>query len=164
MSARMAVPLSEVLLLTAWIGAALLFTTVVAPAAFAVLPTRSLAGALVGRVLPALFYTGVIVGSVIVLLDMLMPTKAWGRVAAGALYAVACAVAQLAVGSRIDRLRAQIGGPLDALAADDPRRLAFGKLHAISVAWLAVAMIAALVALVLAIRSLRLRLDPTAVP
>lgn len=163
MTARAAVPLTEVLLLGAWIGAALLFTTVVAPAAFAVLPTRSLAGALVGRVLPVLFYAGLIVGALIVLLDMLTPTRAWGRATAGAVAALACAVAQLAVGARIDRLRVEIGGPLDALAADDPRRLAFGKLHAISVVWLAVAMVAALVALVLAIRALRSRMDPTVV-
>jgi hypothetical protein len=68
--------------------------------------------------------------------------------------ALACAVAQLVVGSRIDRLRAAIGGPLDALAADDPRRLAFGKLHAISVGWLGVALLAAIIALTLAVRSL----------
>jgi uncharacterized membrane protein len=34
--------------LAAWIGAALLVATVVAPAAFAVLPSRALAGAVVG--------------------------------------------------------------------------------------------------------------------
>jgi hypothetical protein len=48
--------------LSAWLGAAVLAATVVAPAAFAVLPTRSLAGALVGRVLPVLFYGGAVVG------------------------------------------------------------------------------------------------------
>ena len=160
MSTRLAVPLMEVLLLGAWIGAALLFTTVVAPAAFAVLPTRTLAGALVGRVLPVLFYAGVVIGSLIVVLDVLSSTRAWGRAAAGAVSALACAIAQLVVGTRIERLRAAIVGPLDALAADDPRRLAFGKLHAISVGWLALAMVAALVALILAVRALGPRARP----
>jgi hypothetical protein len=153
MTAR-AVPLTETLLLAIWIGAALLFTLVVAPAAFAVLPTRTLAGALVGRVLPVIFYAGVVIGSLIVLLDIAGRTGAWGRSAAGAVSALACAVAQLVVGTRIDRLRAAISGPLDALAGDDPRRVAFGRLHAISVGWLGLAMVAALVALTLAVRAL----------
>ena len=152
MTAR-AVPLTETLLLAVWIGAALLFALVVAPAAFAVLPTRTLAGALVGRVLPVIFYAGVVIGSLIVLLDIIGRTGAWGRSAAGAVSALACAVAQLVVGTRIDRLRAAISGPLDALAGDDPRRVAFGRLHAISVGWLGIAMVAAVVALTLAVRA-----------
>ena len=154
MTARAGVPLTETLLLAVWIGAALLFTLVVAPAAFAVLPTRTLAGALVGRVLPVIFYAGVVIGSLIVLLDIIGRTGAWGRSAAGAVAALACAIAQLVVGTRIDRLRAAISGPLDALAGDDPRRIAFGKLHAISVGWLGLAMVAAIVALALAVRAL----------
>jgi hypothetical protein len=154
MTARAGVPLTETLLLAVWIGAALLFTIVVAPAAFAVLPTRTLAGALVGRVLPVIFYAGVVIGSLIVVLEVAGRSGAWGRSAAGAVSALACAVAQLVVGTRIDRLRAAIGGPLDALAGDDPRRLAFGKLHAISVGWLGIAMVAAIVALTLAVRAL----------
>jgi hypothetical protein len=151
---RAGVPLTEVLLLTLWMGAAVLFIAVVAPAAFLVLPTRTLAGALVARVLPVIFYAGVVIGAAIVVLDIAGRTGAWGRTAAGALSALACAVAQLVVGTRIDRLRSAIGGPLEALAADDPRRAAFGRLHAFSVGWLAVAMIAAIVALALAIRAL----------
>jgi len=49
-------------LLAAWLGAACFVASVVAPAAFDVLPTRTLAGALVGRVIPVLFWSGVIVG------------------------------------------------------------------------------------------------------
>jgi hypothetical protein len=157
MTTRAGVPITEALLLAVWIGAALLFTVVVAPAAFDVLPTRTLAGALVGRVLPILFYAGVVIGSAIVVLDLVGRTGAWSRAAAGAVSALACAVAQLVVGTRIDKLRAAISGPLEALAADDPRRIAFGRLHAISVAWLGIAMLAALVALVLAVRALQPR-------
>ena len=155
MTSRASVPLAEALLLGAWIGAALLFIAVVAPAAFSVLPSRTLAGALVGRVLPVLFYAGVVIGSVIVILDVVARTGTWGRAAAGAVSALSCAVAQLVVGTRIDRLRTEIGGPLEALAGDDPRRVAFGKLHAVSVAWLGIAIVAALVALALAARALR---------
>jgi hypothetical protein len=154
MSVRAGVPLTETLLLAVWIGAALLFTIVVAPAAFSVLPTRTLAGALVGRVLPVIFYAGVVIGSLIVVLELIGRTGAWGRSAAGAVSALACALAQLVVGTRIDRLRAAIGGPLDALAIDDPRRIAFGRLHAISVGWLGLAMVAAIIALALAVRAM----------
>ena len=51
------------LLLAAWLGAGVLFAAVVAPAAFAVLPSRNLAGALVGRVLPVVLIAGVVVRS-----------------------------------------------------------------------------------------------------
>ena len=154
MSVRAGVPLAETLLLAVWIGAALLFTVVVAPAAFSVLPTRTLAGALVGRVLPVIFYAGVVIGSLIVVLELIGRTGAWGRSAAGAVSALACALAQLVVGTKIDRLREAIGGPLDALALDDPRRVAFGRLHAISVGWLGLAMVAAIIALALAVRAM----------
>ena len=56
-------------LLSAWLGAAVLVATVVAPAAFAVLPTRTLAGALVGRVLPVLFIAGLVVALASLWLD-----------------------------------------------------------------------------------------------
>lgn len=151
------VALTEVLLLTLWMGAALLFVAVVAPAAFVVLPTRTLAGALVGRVLPVIFYAGVVIGAVIVVLDLAGRTGSWTRTAAGAVSALACAVAQLVVGARIDRLRIAIGGPLDALSPEDPRRIAFGRLHAFSVGWLGIAMLAAIVALTLAVRTLNSR-------
>jgi len=153
MTGRAGVPMMETLLLSVWIGPELLFAAVVAPAAFSILPSRSLAGALVGRVLPVIFYAGVVIGSLIVILDVLSRTGAWARTAAGAVAALACAVAQLVVGTRIDRLRAAIGVPLEALANDDPRRAAFGKLHAISVGWLGIAMLAAIIALTLAVRA-----------
>ena len=45
--------LAAILVLTAWIGAALLTIAVVAPGAFASLPSRGLAGLVIGRVLAA---------------------------------------------------------------------------------------------------------------
>lgn len=154
MTARLGVPITEIVLLTLWMGAAVLFVAVVAPAAFLVLPSRTLAGALVGRVLPVIFYAGVVIGAAIVVLDILGRTGTWPRTAAGAVSALACAVAQLVVGARIDRLRAAIGGPLESLASDDPRRIAFGRLHAFSVGWLGLAMLAGILALALAVRAL----------
>jgi hypothetical protein len=131
-------------LLAGWLGAATLFAAVVAPAAFAVLPTRSLAGALVGRVLPTLFIAGLLVALASIWLDR----GGGGRLprlrrASLIVLGVSCAIAQFAVAPRIERARADIGAPIEQLAADDPRRSAFGRLHAISVAWLGLAMLSA---------------------
>jgi hypothetical protein len=69
--------------------------------------------------------------------------------------ATACAVAEFVIGARIARVRASIGGSLDALAPDDARRMAFGRLHGFSVLWLGVAALSALVGIVLTFRARR---------
>ncbi len=133
-------------LLSLWVGAGLLFVAVVAPAAFGVLPSRSLAGLLVGRVLPVLFVAGIVVGVAVAGLGLGSPSGRW-RVAGGLLVAAACAVSHFWVGGRIARLRMELGGALDTLAAGDPQRALFGQLHALSVAGLGVAGLAALATL-----------------
>lgn len=136
--------------LAAWLGAGLLFAAVVAPAAFAVLPSRSLAGALVGRVLPVIFVAGIVVALTGLLLDRSDTGRLPGvRRAALVAVAVACAVAQFGVGPRIERIRQEITGPIEQLPPGDPRRAAFGRLHAASVAWLGLAMLAAATTVVL---------------
>ena len=125
----------ETCVLATWFGAALFFATIVAPAAFAVLPTPGFAGALVGRVLPSLFISGMCVALIVIGLEIRAP-RPRGRlrgVGAGVML-VACAVAQFIIGGRIERLRVAIGSPIAALAQDDPRRAAFGRLHGLSVA------------------------------
>jgi Domain of unknown function (DUF4149) len=152
-------PVVQTIVLSLWLGGAALFTTVVAPAAFAVLPSRALAGVLVGRVLPVVFWSGIAAGLVSVALDALIRRgSTWGTrdLVSPALIA-ACAVAQLGIGPRIARIRQEIGGPIEQLAADDVRRVAFGRLHAASVVWLGVAMIAAATAVVIAVRTIQAR-------
>ncbi len=148
--------LTSLVVLAAWLGAALLVAGVVAPAAFAVLPSRTLAGALVGRVLPVLFWSGMALGLAVAAMGWSLPHGAW-RTAAALVVAAACAAAQLVVAPRIARLREQIGGAVAALDPADPRRQAFGRLHALSVAWLGVAGLAALVVVFLLIRLLTAR-------
>ena len=139
------------LLLSAWLGAATLFSAVVAPAAFAALPSRTLAGAVVGRVLPVVFIAGIVIAAVSLGFD-----RAWrGRLPrvrriALVVIAVACGAAQFYVGPRIESVRRDIAGPVEQLAPSDERRVTFGRLHAVSVGWLGLAMIAAATALVLA--------------
>lgn len=138
------------LLLSAWLGAGVLFAAVVAPAAFAVLPSRSLAGALVGRVLPIIFIAGIVAALVGLWLDRADTGRLPGvRRVALVVLAASCAIAQFAVGPRIERVRREINGPVEQLPAGDARRAAFGRLHAASVAWLGLAMIAAAATVVL---------------
>lgn len=137
-------------LLALWLGAALLTAAVVAPAAFAVLPTRALAGALVGRVLPVVFLGGLAVGvASAVLAAGGGGAFARARVVLPALTALLCAAAQFGVAPRIQALRAEMGPNIEALPQGDLRRAAFGRLHGVSVLLMGAAGLAAGAALVL---------------
>jgi hypothetical protein len=132
-------------LLAFWLGAATLFSAIVAPALFDVLPTRTLAGLVVGRVLPVIFYMGIVLAIVDLVVE-LRGTNQASRLATGAVMLLTCGVAQFFVAPQIERVRAAIVGPIEQLSPTDPRRIEFGRLHAVSVGLLGVAMIAALVA------------------
>lgn len=141
--------LLAIVALALWLGAAALVAGVVAPAAFAVLPTRTLAGALVGRVLPVVFWSGIGIG----VLAALMVRDTGGMTLGGLVIMVlGCAVAQFVISPRIERIRAAIGGPIDALALTEPRRADFGRLHGLSVLAMGIAGVGALVALVMLLR------------
>src|SRR5215208_5506277 len=143
--------------LAIWLGAAAFFSAAVAPALFSVLPSRTLAGEVVGRLLPAVFYSGILVGLLVIATELRLKGEwSWrGRESAAAVMVAACAVAQLIIAPRIERVRSEIGGPIEILSVQDPRRVAFGRLHGASVAWLGVAMLAAIVASILAARALQ---------
>ena len=156
---RSTASLAQFAVLGLWLGAAVFFSAAVAPAVFAVLPTRTLAGAVVGRLLPSVFYSGMLIGILVIVLQVLAGGE-WnvrGRETAGALMVLACAVAQFVIAPRIERVRAEIAGPLESLSLDDARRIAFGRLHGFSVAWLGLAMIAAAVVVVASARTLQSR-------
>jgi hypothetical protein len=147
----------ELTIMALWLGAAVLFSAAVAPALFATLPTRTLAGLVVGRVLPIVFYSGMAVAAAVVAMELVTQGRwSWrGRETSGAVMFASCAIAQLVVAPRIERLRADMGGVLETLAADDARRAAFGRLHGASVAWLGLAMLAAAIGAFLAARAIR---------
>lgn len=138
--------------LSAWLGAVLLFGAVVAPAAFAVLPSRSDAGALAGRVLPVLFIAGIVIGLLLVagaVLPAMRPLARRSLAVGGLTMMLACGAAQLWVGPRLAAVRAT-AGVLDRRPPDDPIRAEFGRLHGVSVALLGVAALAGTAVLVLA--------------
>jgi hypothetical protein len=142
-------------LLSFWLGALAFFTTSVAQAAFAVLPTRRMAGDLVAPILMNLEYVGL--GMSIVLIVALLlsgegRTRRW-FIELGLYIAafIATAIARFVVAARIHDLRAQFGDQLDTLAQTDPVRAWFGQLHGISVGLMGLVMLLVLVVLVLLI-------------
>jgi hypothetical protein len=143
------VPVSAVML-AAWLGASLYFTVVVTRAAFAVLPSRTLAGALVGQTLPVLFDTGMLIGVVLLGAAFLSPIgpSRTASLAGGITIALLSAIARFVILTRIARLRAAMPAAIDALPIGDPSRRAFGQLHAMSVGALGLAMLAGIIVVV----------------
>jgi len=153
-------------LLSVWLGAALFFGAVVAPAAFGVLRSFSLpnaneiAGSIVTRSLSVVNVAGFLIG-VLLLLTALVRRSATNRVAfylelaSLAIIAIATGVGHWFIAARMRALRAAMVVPIDQVSLDDPRRVAFNALHGYSVNALGLAMIAALLAIVLIARGLR---------
>lgn len=141
----------RLLLLSIWLGAAVFFIAV-AQSAFAVLPQRELAGAVVGRSLSVLNYGGIAIGVVLLLTSFLIGRNAnkfwkWAERFLLLLIAAACAVSQFVIGLMIMSVRGQMGGrPIDEIPADDPLRAQFNNLHMWSEWVLMAAMGAALIA------------------
>ena len=140
----------RLLLLGLWLGAAVFFIGV-AQNAFAVLPQRELAGAVVGRNLALLYYSGLAIGVLLLLTSMIGTSRSsrlwqWLERFLLLIVAAACGIGQLVIGTWIGNIRQEIGRPIDELAADDPLRMQFNTLHQYSEWVLLTAMIAALIA------------------
>ena len=138
----------RILLLGLWLGAACFFSFAVAPSAFAVLPSRELAGSVVNRTLAIVNYSGCVVGLILLASSFVSRRNAGKinlRLEQGLLLLLtaACAFGQFVIGARLRDLRGQINRPIDEVAIDDPLRLAFNDLHGYSVTILLTAMIAA---------------------
>lgn len=140
----------RLLILAIWLGAAVFFIFV-AQGAFAVLPQREMAGAIVNRSLSVLNYGGIAAAIVLLLTSFVGRSRIGGvslwieRVLIVTLGA-ACAIGQFVIGFWISTLRAQMGGVIDDVAVDDPLRIQFNAMHMWSQWVLFAAMIAALIA------------------
>jgi hypothetical protein len=151
-----------------WFGAALFFSVVVAPAAFGVLRSHGLpnaselAGAIVTRSLSVVNVAGCVI-ALLLLVTLFVRRGSVGRAAFLAegiclvLIALATGVGHWIIAARMRALRVAMVLPIDQIAADDARRVAFNSLHGYSVNALGLAMIAALVAMVLMARVLTYR-------
>lgn len=139
----------RLLILGIWLGAAVFFIGV-AQNAFAVLPQRELAGAVVNRNLSLLNYGGLIIAAILLLTTVIATSnmnKFWLWVERFLLLLIgsACAVGQFVIGFWLASVRAQMGKSIDEVAVDDPLRMQFNMLHEYSVWVLMTGMIAALI-------------------
>lgn len=147
----------RLLVIAVWLGSAVFFSGAVAPSAFAVLQSREMAGAVVARTLTILNVGGFVAG-LLLLAGALVGRRlarwyAWiAETVALFVLAGATFVGQFVIAARMSALRAQMGKPIEEVAADDPLRVAFNALHSNSVTALSVAMLAAVVALFLIAR------------
>ncbi len=140
----------RLLLVALWLGSACFFIAV-AQSAFAVLPSRELAGSVVSRTLMVLNLSGLVLGSILLLTSFIKQTDAnrfhiWAERFLLLILVAACAVGQFVIGLWLSFIRAQIGRPIDEVAADDPLKIQFNTLHEYSVWVLMAGMIAALLA------------------
>jgi uncharacterized membrane protein len=121
--------------LVVWLGGLIFFSFVVAPSAFAVLPTRHMAGSLVSRSLSLLHWMAIVSGLVLLVASLL-----YSRVTTGSAHlfaarhllivvmlALTC-VSQFGISPRMARLRATVG-EIDRVSLNDPARVQFNALH-----------------------------------
>ena len=147
----------RMLLLGAWLGAAIYFSAVVAPGVFGVLRSFSLpnpneiAGTVVTRTLSVVNTSGFVI-SLLLLISALVLKKNYGRAsfvlqsALLIIVAIATGVGEWVIAAKMRVLRAAMHGQIDQVALTDPNRIAFAMLHRYSVAALGIAIIAGLIA------------------
>ena len=145
--------------LVVWLGG-LIFFPVVAQTAFSILPTRHLAGSVVGRSLGILHWMGIISGVVFLVSSLL-----YSRLSEGTAHAFAARnvliclmlaltlISQFGIIPRMDTLRASIG-EIDSVSADNPARIQFDALHVWSTRVEAGVLLLGLVVVYLTSRSL----------
>lgn len=147
----------RMLLLAAWLGAAIYFSAVVAPSAFGVLRSFSvpnsgeIAGTIVTRALSVVNTSGFLL-SLLLLITAVVLKKGFGRwsfilqLILLTIVAVASAVGEWVIAARMRGLRLAMHGQIDQVPLSDPNRIAFAALHGYSVTALSIAIIAALIA------------------
>lgn len=140
----------RLLLLAIWLGAAVFFIAV-AQSAFAVLPQRELAGAVVSRTLVVLEFSGLAIFVLLLLTSFISSSRVssfwlWVERILLTITTLACIVGQFVFGVWISLKRGEINRPIDELAPDDPLLAQFNMLHEYSVWTLFIGMAAALFA------------------
>ena len=127
-----------------WVGGLITLGAVAAPSIFDIVAARGvadgrvLAGAIFGESLRRFHLLSYACGAVLIgslLLRAALgprPKQAGVRLAVAALMLAAALCSGLAVSPRIERARLDAGGAPSALDEGDPRRTAFGRLHAVS--------------------------------
>jgi hypothetical protein len=150
----------EALLLAVWLGSMIFFSFAVAPTAFAVLPTRELAGAVVTSSIGKVEMLGLIIGPLLLILQL----TAWRsrnataqtralRVILLLMMIAAAAASRFWVSAKLVALRHAMGGLIDDVPITDPLRIEFNAMHGYSVGLMGACMIAGFAVLFLTVRS-----------
>lgn len=139
----------RLLILAIWLGAAVFFIGV-AQSAFAVLPSREMAGSVVNRTLAILNYSGLAISLVMIATSLIATARIsrlwlWVERFLLLVLAAACAIGQFVIGFWLSSIRLQLGRPIDDVPVDDPLRIQFNVLHEYSVWVLFAGMIAAMI-------------------
>jgi len=125
------------LAMVVWLGGLILFAFVVAPTVFSpgLLPTRHLAGEIVGRSLGALHWMGIVSGVIFLISSAIYSRRTVGsaRPLAGrhlliALMLLLTLISQFAISPKMHALRAE-AGVIDNIPLDSPLRMEFDRLH-----------------------------------
>jgi hypothetical protein len=150
----------EFLLLGVWLGSMVFFSFAVAPSAFAVLPSRHLAGQLVTSTIGKVEMIGLVLGLLLLLIQLgTLRSSGLGRLGkllrliAVLVMLAAAAASRFWISPTMVDLRARMGGIIDEMSATDPLRVEFDHLHKYSVSLMSAALIAGLILLFLTVRS-----------
>jgi Domain of unknown function (DUF4149) len=145
----------QFLSLGTWVGAILFFSAIMAPAAFSLFTTQQ-AGSLVSITLGRLHLAGMVCGVIYLFITAVGARSATALLRPASLLVLAMIVltflSQFWVTGNMEALRAQAGGPLEALPAGSALRASFDRLHLLSVRLEVGVLIAGLLALLLTSR------------
>jgi len=123
--------------LVVWLGGLIFFAFVLAPTVFSpgLLPSRQMAGSIVGRSLDRLHCMAIVCGTVFLIASML-----YSRIASGnarplaarhvliALMLLLTVISQFAISPKMHAIHAE-AGVIDDLPPDNPLRMEFDRLH-----------------------------------
>jgi len=143
-----------VLALVVWLGGMITIGSVVAPAVFRTMEQtntdssagRALAASVVGEVLRQFrvvsYGAGIVLGASLVTMKLIGPRPLGfgARLTIVGLMLTASLISGMVVDRRIADLRTSIGQPVSSLPSEDPRRGAFGRLHALSTSLMGIAV------------------------
>ncbi len=123
--------------LVVWLGGVIFLAFVLAPTAFSpgLLPTRHMAGSIVGRSLDLLHYMAIVSGIVFLIASMFYSRMAAGNARPLAarhllivLMLLLTVISQFAISPKMHTLRAEVG-VIDNAPMDNPLRMEFDRLH-----------------------------------
>ena len=123
--------------LVVWLGGLIFFAFVVAPTVFTpgLLPTRHMAGSIVGRSLDVLHYMAIVSGIVFLITSILYNRMSAGNARPMAarhllivLMLVLTVISQFAISPKMHAIRSEVG-VIDNVAQDNPMRREFDRLH-----------------------------------